>query len=195
MAGSNGWIVIYDGNKAGTGSNWTREIDPVRGSVWRIHCEPGTWTDGHGCGNVSPPPFAATNELYISLWVKWDNNYEWHPISNKFLRIGSKNFIVQSLESGRWLTPHQLSNDQLFMPRDNSPIQLGVWHQLEILLKRGVPGTVRVWLDGQLRTDHTDLALNDQLDWFSIDSHLGGGGMTKTRDSYRWIDHVFLAKP
>jgi hypothetical protein len=191
----NGWIVIYDGNLAGTASNWTRETDPVRGSVWKIQCEPGTWTDGHGCGNVSPQVYGTQNELYLSLWVKWDATYEWHQISNKFLRLSQQNFLLQTFEGGRWLWAHQLTNDQLFPAAVNTPITLGVWHQIEMVIKRGTPGRVRIWLDGQLRTDRNDLPVTDHMDWFSLDSHLGGGGMTKTRTSYRWVDHVLIARP
>jgi hypothetical protein len=207
------WAVIYDeAEMGGTGSNWSQMTDataPLGGGVWRLRQgPPGPYGGGvlgqgpgFGFGNVfttSVPGNA--NELYFSLRIKWDANYEYHPISTKFLWFSPGGILIQLHEGGNWLRPEILDAGYEWWgtPQVNTQPQWGVWHHIEVLIKRGNQGSIQIWMDGQLRSNFTNIRVplaNGAWADFNLTGHLGGGGMTKTRDSYYWIDHILIATP
>ena len=197
------WSVIYDGINGGTtGSNWTRVSDATAPQsppyVWQLHFPPGTWDTGHGFGNLFTTLPPTNSELYLSLWIKWDPNYEWHPISNKFLWFDAGQILVQALEGGTYLHAEDLDIPTWFTPQTNTPITLGVWHHVEVQLVRGAAGMVKVWMDGGLKTSYTGTLIspaNNAWADFVLTGHRGGGAFTNTRDSYYWVDHIFIAAP
>lgn len=194
---NNVWSVIYDGS--GT-SNWTRMDDPTaphsRSSVWQLRFPKGTWSDGHGSGNLGRA-LPNVNEVYVSYWIKWDSQFEFHTISSKHLRFekSNGNFLIQARHNNNYFRASDEGIGTAYEPQDGSQPALGVWHQVEVLVRTGSPGTVKVWIDGQIRTNYTNLPVTGPFRAFSIDGHLGGGGMTKTRDSFYWIDHLYIATP
>jgi hypothetical protein len=197
------WSVIYDGVDGGTAaSNWTRVSDATAPQsppyVWQLHMPPGTWDTGHGFGNLFTALPPSNTELYLSISIKWDPNFEWHAVSNKFLWFDAGQILVQSREGSDWLHAEALDVSTWFDPQVNTPISLGVWHQVEVVLRRGIPGTIKVWMDGVLRTSYTSVNIplpNNVFSDFVLTGHQGGGAFTRTRDSYYWIDHIFIAAP
>jgi len=137
------------------------------------------------------------SQIYISLRVRWDAQYEWHSISNKFVRLEPGNCLFQSKHNSEYLRPSCESIGQAYEPQINKNPADGQWHHLELLVVQGNPGTVKWWVDGELRVNHTNLQVGGggAFQTLNIDSYMGGGGMTKSRDSYRSIDHIFVATP
>lgn len=158
---------------------------------------PGTpTTDGTTYGNLGRP-LPNVNEVYASYWIKWDAGFEFNPISSKHLRMEkyNGNFLLQASHDNQFLRASDEGIGQPYEPQDGSKPALGFWHQVEVLVKTGNPGTVKVWLDGKLRTSYTNLPVTGPFQTFSIDGHLGGGGTEKTRDSFYWLDRVVVATP
>jgi hypothetical protein len=194
------WFLIFDDNLAGTGTNFTALSDatePVSGpGAWELHFEAGTFDDGHGAGNIFYP--MSEPEFYFCMAHWWDPDYVWHPVSNKFLNLSDDNFLIQSKESDRWLAAHNLQTAQLYPTIDNSPIELGVWHVLEVYLKKGtVDGRIQIWLDGVLRTDITGDVRGDGGDfgWFGVYGFRGGGGETLPHDIFQRFGQIELWRP
>lgn len=187
------WSVIYDCGDNGA-SNWTRTTVDGR-TVWQMRQAAGSWTDGHGTGNVGLP-LANVKAAYVSVWVKWDAQYESHPISTKFLEFeGAGNCLGQYRHDNNFLRSACEAIQQAYEPQNGAEPTRGVWHQIEWLMQAGSPGTAKIWLDGQLRTSYTNLPVVGPFSAFKIVGHLGGGGMTKTRDSFYWLDRVVVATP
>jgi hypothetical protein len=196
------WWTIFDNAPDGT-SDWTKVSDPTAPQsgpdVWRLRFYPGTWSIGHGFGNLYTNLPATNRELYLSLQIKWDSQFEWNT-STKLLWFDAGAILFPVLESGVWLNADMLglTTPMWYNPQVNTPITLGVWHHIELVLKRGNPGTIQIWLDGVLRTNYTNANVpepNNVWSHFLLTGHLGGGGMTKLRDSYYWIDHILIAAP
>jgi hypothetical protein len=196
------WWTIYDNAPDGT-SDWTKVSDPTAPQsgpdVWRLRFYPGTWDIGHGFGNLYTNLPATNRELYLSLQIKWDSQFEWNT-STKLLWFDAGAILFPVLESNNWLNADMLglTTPMWYNPQFNSPVTLGVWHHIELVLKRGNPGTIQIWMDGVLRTNYTSANVpepNNSWAHFLLTGHLGGGGMTKLRDSYYWIDHILIAAP
>jgi hypothetical protein len=70
----------------------------------------------------------------------------------------------------------------------------GVWHQVEIYQKQGSPGIVRVWIDGALAIDRSDVVTrNAPLDAVAISGIWGGVGDSKTQYDYMRFDHIHVS--
>lgn len=196
---SNAWSVIFDADGSG-GSNFSQVTDPTApgspADVWRLRFAAGTWSSGHSIGYLGRA-LPSVNEVYISFWIKWDPQFEFNTISTKLVRLQVPGgyVLIQARHSADYLRASDESIGQAYEPQNGAQPALGVWHQVEIQLIRGDPGTVRVWVDGQLRTSYTNLPVSGPFSTLSIDGHLGGGGMTKVRDSFYWLDDVFIATP
>jgi hypothetical protein len=195
------WRIIYDANADGSASNWARVVDSTAPQsppyVWQLTMYPGTWDTGHGYGNIFTILPPSTHEMYVSIRFKLDSLYEWHPISNKWLWF-DPNVLVQLDEGSRHLPFDNPVLNFFPIPQVNSRPSEGVWHQVEVLLVRGSSGTAKVWLDGVLHVNYTGVNIspeNNQWANWLLTGHRGGGGETKTRTSYWWIDHIFIAAP
>jgi len=200
----NTWSVIYDGDGSG-GSNFSRATDATApqspSGVWRLHVPGGTYGTpgsggGHSFGSLGRP-LPNVQQVYVSVHVKWSNPYTNNPISTKWLRFedgAGGNLLIQYSHNNDFLRASDESIGQAYEPQNGSRPTLGVWHQVEVLLMQGNPGTVRVWVDGQLRTNYTNLRVNT-VPWnaFSLDAYFGGGGTAIPQDQDYWIDHVFIA--
>jgi hypothetical protein len=80
----------------------------------------------------------------------------------------------------------------------------GTWHTVELYANVGTVdqfnGTVRIWVDGVLVTQYTNLKFLDSRysytrgfyegDWTPV---WGGTGGSKTRDDFMLLDHLYLS--
>ncbi len=203
----NTWSVIYD--DWGSGSHWEQTTDATApgspASVWRLNMPAGSYgggVPGSGSGTdfgAIGRPLPDLHEVYISEWIKWDPTFEFHPISTKHMRLDqtghTQAFLLQASHNSEFLRASDEEIGQAYDPTISTMPTLGIWHQLEVLLVAGDPGTVKIWLDGVLRTDHSDAPLTGPFSTLQIDGYFGGGGMVKTVDSYYEIDHIFIAAP
>lgn len=202
------WSVIYDGDGAG-GSNFSKVSDPTAphspSDVWRLRQAAGDYGtlgggQGHGFGNVFRDLPANTTALYACWFMKLSNPYYLHPVSHKYVNIFTSTgngILVQLLRSNNYFEALDVSADHPFTPQINLPPALGVWHLQEIQIATGNPGIIRVWIDGQLRTEYTTLPVEPgaRLDSFGLFGHLGGGGFDLAADQYQYFDHILIAIP
>lgn len=209
------WAVLYDGNP----SNFTHLTDPAApGSppgVWQVRFPPGSYGGGvigqgtgWGAGNVftDSPISARPSALYVSVWHKVDPNYQWHPISNKFLYIspgqvlvqikeGSKWLHAESLNMGQWLDPQGPLNGAVLIKYKNDPVSKGVWHHYEFLIDIAA-GTFKVWLDGDLKTSAINVRFSESyFNEVNMTAYRGGGGETLTQELFWYYDEVLVAWP
>lgn len=201
ITGATNWYAIYDADGSG-GSNWsqiTASDEPGSPSTaWRLHFEAGTYNDGTTHGNVFTILSGGPTGLYGCYSIRYDPAFLWHPISNKHinLSIAGGLWIIQSLEApNMWLRVHNMVTDTLFTPTINTPITLGVWHIIEFHIAQGSPGTIKVWVDGELRTNVTNSNFTIAFQEFGLYGHRGGGGETLAADCYYDLGHIYLATP
>jgi hypothetical protein len=70
----------------------------------------------------------------------------------------------------------------------------GVWHKVEIYQKQGLPGIVRVWVDGILAIDRSDVFTRDAaIGMVTISGIWGGVGDSKTQFDYMRFDHIRIS--
>jgi hypothetical protein len=205
----NTWSVIYD--VWGSGTHWQQTTDATPpgsvspGTVWKLNMPAGSYGGGvPGVGGGTDfgaigRPLPNLGELYISEWIKWDPTFEFHPISTKHMRLDqaghTQAFLLQASHNDEFLRSSDEEIGQAYDPQISTMPTRGVWHQLEVVLKAGNPGTVKIWLDGVLRTNYNNRPLTGPFSTLQIDGYFGGGGMIKLVNSYYEIDHLLIAAP
>ena len=206
----NDWKVIYDNNNEGTGSNFSRIVDSSAPQsppyVWQLRQQAGTYGggvpgsgEGKGWGNLNHLlPHA--QGYYLSVWIKWSANYYGQPVSHKWLfnELPGGGFYIQYNHQNHFLRASDEAIQTPYEPQVGTRPTLGEWHHVEAVVIRGKPGIVKIWLDGQLRTDYADLPVATTARYFtalSISGHIGGGGYVLPEDQFYWMDHIFIATP
>lgn len=187
------WSTIFDCWAPGQPSHWTPVVEDGR-TAWRLLYPIGDPSQPLGAGNLGRP-LPNLKEVFIAYWVKWDRAFEFHSISTKHIRLqkSNGNFLVQASHNRDFLRASDEGIGQAYEPQNGSMPTLGTWHLVEVLIRVGSPGTVRIWLDGQLRTNYTSLPVTGPFQTISFDGHLGGGASRKTRESWIWYDRIFVA--
>ena len=70
----------------------------------------------------------------------------------------------------------------------------GVWHKVEIYQKQGSPGIIRVWVDGILAIDRSDVFTRDAaIGMVTISGIWGGIGDSKNQFDYMRFDHIRIS--
>jgi hypothetical protein len=169
------------------------------------------------------------NEIYISLRMKIEGtDYEMPPSMQKIFyvahgntRITSDSYLILRTPSGQgheivdhlylgWrVKPRNDSTNQQVYQSTNSPypFRIGQWHNIESYLKASDPdvanGIVKVWLDGNLIIDRSDVqtaALYDDYTqdffFFQFTPVWGGNCYTpcpKTRDDSWLLDDIYIS--
>ena len=198
--GSSGWQSTFNAN-----GNVRRVSDPTApvspNFVMEAH-----WPSGVSGGGGGQPPGkvgralpGGTNRLYVAFDVWFDPIFEFHSASNKFLFVEPGNILLEHKHFSEWLPiiPAQAAD---FGPNivPGYVLPLDQWLHIELYLN-GISGQRRVqmWVDGVLITDYTGASVNSLITggWTEMDFNgtWGGAGETKTRSSYRRIDHVVVA--
>lgn len=202
------WSVIYDGNGSG-GSNFSRVSDPTAprspSQVWQLRQPAGDYGTlgqggGHGFGNVFRSLPNGTRQLYACWYSKFSVGYYVHPVSHKYVNIFTSTgdaVYVQLARYGNYWEALDGATDYPFPTLINQAPIWGTWIQQEIQVVAGNPGIVRVWIDGQLRTEATNhaVAAGATLDEFGLFGHMGGGGFDLSADQYQWFDNILIATP
>lgn len=202
MGDGSGWYVYYPTSRRTTTriADFTGEISPQH--VMETRYEVG---DLHGIGKVklyrSVP--SSIKEFYIAMRVKWDSDYEWHPISNKLFYLEPGNIILQSRHVSNSIQRYNSvyiggTGGTDHMPDNNIPITLGEWHTIEYIIKRGTTnGELHVWLDGVKTMTKTGINVPPTTSTQTLDLNdtWGGDGAPRTRQSWRWMDHLYIAVP
>lgn len=201
MGDGSGWNTYYP-----TTARTTSRVADTSGGVSPTNVVETLYETGDatGVGKVKFYLFAdsAITEFYVALRIKWDSNYEWQPISNKLFFLEPGNIILQSRHLSnavqRYLSVFIGDTSTDHLPDNNVTITLGDWHTIEYIVKRSTTaGELHVWLDGVKTMTKTSVnvpttAVQQTLD---INDTWGGSGSARTRSSWRWIDHVYIATP
>ncbi len=202
MGDGSGWHVYYP-----TGARTTTRVAGTPGEVSSQYAVETLYQAGDNSG-VGKVKFyhdrisASVTEFYVALRVKWDSNYEWQSISNKLFYIEPGNIVLQSRHNSggiqRYLSVYIGSGDTDHMPTNNVAIPLGEWVTIEYQVKRhATQGELHVWLNGVETMHRTGIFVptTSSTQELDINDTWGGAGSPRTRDSRRWLDHVYIATP
>src|SRR3989344_2080469 len=182
-----GWGISW--NAAGRTSIVTDATAPVSPSnVLQWKYDAGG-SSGSGVGDVSHS-LPNVNQVYWCVFIKHSSNFEWNSISNKLLYLEPGNLLLESRLFQNYL-PIWRSNGY---GGTTTPLPLNTWTQVEWLVD-SVNKRSMVWRDGVLETDLSMPVLAGGYGEAKIASTWGGSTGPRTRDSYRWIDHVLIAIP
>lgn len=191
--GTGGWSMI-GGAPISIVSDPSAPVSPPSTLQWRFDPGPG----GESVGNVYRALNLNVNEIYVAFSVWHDPNFEWNEVSNKLLYWEDGNTILQSRHNDSYLSLYIGAYDVVYDPNGYNPQKSdfnGKWVNIEYIVKRGNPGLLKVWMNGKLVSNYA-VRVPTISSWseVSINSTWGGGG-TRTRTSYRRIDHVLIATP
>jgi hypothetical protein len=206
IVGSNGWNSIYNGNgyvsligDAGAPFSAPSVVDFYYPVGFPSSIAPGTlYYD-----------FGATKEMYVGLWWKPSNPWQGNDAGrNKICYLATASGKLIALEMFNAQAPYSLGVVTEF-PSDNRAIQgaapttiaLGQWHRLEWYLKYSsngstADGVMKVWLDGVLEINRTDLIMPADAGFgeFQLSPTFGGNGVAKTEADHFWFDHAYLSR-
>jgi hypothetical protein len=147
------------------------------------------------------------HELFVGYWVQVNPTWQGHSSAiNKMIFLsdgGSGGFSAMWYEMfGAGSDPLSLYvvNQSGFTPggfhENGAPVNFtrGVWHQVEVYQKQGQPGIVRVWVDGVLAIDRSDVVTrNAPIDAVAISGIWGGTGDSKAHDDYMRFDRIRIS--
>jgi hypothetical protein len=202
-----GSSTYQDAPDIGDGSGWgsvggsalkgvndpSAPVSPSNVMQWTF--PPGS--GGTGVGMLYRTIPAGVQQLYIAFPLWHDPNFEWNTISNKLLywsTLSAEKLILESRFNDKYWAWYIEQQDKIVNPQTNvNPT--GRWVNVEILIKRGNPGSLQVWIDGNLVSNYSGaIPTTSGSTELNLNSTWGGGG-TRTRTSYRRIDHILIATP
>lgn len=192
------WNQVF--NSGGT----RRVVDansPISPGYVLEHYYPVGHTHGTGVGQLYASLSTSQLDFYVCMMCKWSSNYEWNPVSNKFLIWDPGHLIIESKHYGDYLIfePQDVTNPSYNICNIATPtIPLDQWVQIEVLLHRGTAnGSIKIWMDGVLYMDISGIDTGIPSGWheISINSTWGGTSSPTSRESWNWIDHIYLAVP
>lgn len=208
ISGCAPWTIV--GN-----ANVTQVDDPTDPSsppkVWRVTmpaggsgCSPVTGENGCATGTGSSTGFGRwglpinATTVYASVWVKYSPNFWFQQISQKFLRLdiagGAQALLIQASHNGDFLRASNEQIGQAYDPQITTLPSRGVWHQVEILVVKGQGGSLKAWLDGQLRLNYAGpMATAGNFTTFELHSEMGGGSFRLLQPQWFQIGHVLVA--
>jgi len=189
-----GWSVVYNaGGSMARVSDPTAPVSPPYVLQWKY---PAGHASGGGVGNLVHDLAGNASEVYVAFSMWHDSNFEWNSISNKMLYLEPGNILVESQVYGQALVGYIGSIGGIYYPSIVQSWPMGGWASIEVQIRRGTNGLLRVWKNGVLVLDRAlSIPTTTSLQELKLDTTWGGQTGPKTRDSYRRIDHVFVATP
>lgn len=151
------------------------------------------------------------NEIYVGYYVQVNRQWQGHESAiNKMIYLhdgGSSEFAAMWYEmfgAGDGALDLYVVNQSGSGPggiRENAKditFTRGQWHRVEIYQKQGASqnGIVRVWVDGVLAIDRSDVGTRSTpVDNVTISGIWGGVGDRKNRADYMRFDRIRISKP
>ena len=150
------------------------------------------------------------NEIYVGYYVQVNPQWQGHDSAiNKmvYLHDGGSQFAAMWYEMfGSNSSPlglyvvNQSGSGPAGMHENVTPVTFtrGQWHRVEIYQKQGASqnGIVRVWVDGVLAIDRSDVGTRSTpIDNITISGIWGGIGDTKTQADYMRFDRIRISRP
>jgi hypothetical protein len=214
--------IDEDGWESGTLGNWvlynqsadkpitvvTIPDSPLgEGKALQIGYAPGHVGGGGTEARWDIPVAQRRPEMFLGYYVQVNPQWQGHSSAiNKMVFLadgGSGGFSAMWYEMfGSGTAPLSLYvvNQSGFTPggfhENGSPVNFtrGVWHQVEIYQKQGSPGIVRVWVDGVLAIDRSDVVTRDvPIDAVAISGIWGGVGDSKAQFDFMRFDHIHVS--
>ena len=181
-----GWSLEYDRNTVSSATDAVAPVSPSAVLQWK-YLSGGS--SGSGVGEISHG-LPSASQVYIAFAVKHGTNFEFNSISNKFLYLEPGNIMVESKCFGQWWS---VWRGDCYNPIVNTPITVGQWEIVEVLADAAADN-IKVWVNDQLRTDQS-ISLAGGWNQIKLSSVWGGSTGPRTRDSYRWVDHIYVVTP
>ena len=150
------------------------------------------------------------NEIYVAYYVQVNPEWQGHDSAiNKmvYLHDGGTDFAAMWYEMfGSNSNPlglyvvNQSGSGPAGMHENVAAVNFtrGQWHLVEIYQKQGASqnGIVRVWVDGALAIDRSDVGTrSNPLDNITISGIWGGIGDMKTQNDYMRFDRIRISRP
>jgi hypothetical protein len=145
-------------------------------------------------------------EMFVGYYVQVNSAWQGHNSGiNKmvYLDDGGASFSAMWYEMfGSGASPlglyvvNQSGGSPAGIHENVTPVNFtrGVWHKVEIYQKQGLPGIVRVWVDGILAIDRSDVFTRDAaIGMVTISGIWGGVGDSKTQFDYMRFDHIRIS--
>jgi len=152
------------------------------------------------------PTLLQPREMFVGYYVQVSSNWQGHSSGiNKmvYLDDGGSSFSAMWYEMfGSGSSPlglyivNQSGSGPSGMHENIQAVNFtrGVWHKVEIYQKQGSPGIIRVWVDGILATDRSDVFTRDAaIGMVTISGIWGGIGDTKQHFDYMRFDHIRIS--
>jgi hypothetical protein len=221
-----GYSVIEEtGWEAGTLGNWYRiftssdkpiSVKSIAGSpIGESKALQLDYLQGHVGGGGTElrydiPSAQRSNELYVGFYVQVNPQWQGHSSGiNKmvYLHDGGSDFAAMWYEMfGSGSNPLDLyvvnqsgSSPSGFRENVNQiTFARGQWHRVEIYQKQGASnnGVVRVWVDGVLAIDRSDIDTRSApVDNITISGIWGGVGDSKNQADYMRFDRIRISRP
>jgi len=148
------------------------------------------------------------NELFVGYYVQVNAAWQGHNSAiNKMIYLydGNPNFSAMwyemfgaGSESLGLYVVNQSGGSPPGFHENVTPVDFtrGQWHKVEIYQKQGTPnnGIVRVWVDGVLAIDRSDVVTrNVPLNGVTISGIWGGVGDVKAQADYMRFDHMHIS--
>ncbi|HSL20199.1 MAG TPA: Ig-like domain-containing protein [Vicinamibacterales bacterium] len=156
------------------------------------------------------PAAARSSELYVGYYVQVSPGWQGHSSGiNKmiYLHDGGQNFAAMWYEMfGSGASPldlyvvNQSGSGPGGMHENVNAITFvrGQWHKVEIYQKQGSSnnGIVRVWVDGVLAIDRSDVdTTSNPVDNITISGIWGGVGDSKNQADFMRFDRIRISRP
>ncbi len=145
-------------------------------------------------------------EMFVGYYVQVSANWQGHSSAiNKmvYLDDGGASFSAMWYEMfGAGSDPlglyvvNQSGSGPAGMHENVSPVTFtrGVWHKVEIYQKQGAPGIIRVWVDGVLAIDRSDVYTNNAaIGMVTISGIWGGIDDVKQHFDYMRFDNIHIS--
>jgi len=220
-----GFTVVEDqGWESGLLGNWTLyyqtadkpiTVVPITDSplaeswAFQIAYLPGHVGGGGTEARYEIPAASQRNEIFVGYYVQVNAQWQGHSSGiNKMIFLadgGSSGFSAMWYEMfGSGSSPldlyvvNQSGSGPGGFHENVAPVDFtrGQWHKVEIYQKQGSPGIVRVWVDGVLVLDRSDVfTRNAPIDAVAISGIWGGVGDSKNQLDYMRFDHIHISVP
>jgi hypothetical protein len=206
VPGATGWYSIYNGSSGGSVTRVTDLTAPFSPANVVDFYYPIGFPSSVGPGMLYYD-FGVAKEMYVGLWWKPSNPWQGNDAGrNKICYLATATGKLVALEMFNRSTPYTIGVVTEF-PGDTRALQgattvtLGQWHRLEWYFKyssSGVmaDGQMKVWLDGALEINRTDLVMpaDGGFAQFQLAPTFGGNGIAKTEPDHFWFDHLHISR-
>jgi hypothetical protein len=200
--GSSGW---FGRNSSGLMARVVDAADPVSPSFVVQYSYPIGFEGGFEPGTIWRNVGSGTNELFLGLKWKPSNPWEDHPsgVNKIWFQFagggGAGGQVMLQMRPERTLRTTTEFPSEPFTNRDRNVgsgvITLGIFNTIEWYMRRDT-GVMRVWLNGALHLDYSDVVYPSQAWDESKGAPTWGGatGVFKSQNDYFRYGHVRLLK-